>query len=245
MNDHPTNQPVALITGGSAGLGLALAGFLAAQDYNLIVTGRNDRRLQGAVYELRRRGGRVEGIAGDAASPAHHRRLAEAVARRGRLDLLVNNASTLGPRPMPALPDYPLDALRQVLEINTVAPLALVQALRPWLAEARGLVVNITSDAALGGYPGWGGYGASKAALELLSLTLANELREEGIAAVAVDPGDMRTQMQQDAFPGEDISDRPLPDVTLPFWAWLLGQAPAAVSGQRFQAQGEQWQVAV
>jgi NAD(P)-dependent dehydrogenase (short-subunit alcohol dehydrogenase family) len=245
MNDNPTNQPVALITGASAGLGLALAGFLAAQDYNLIVTGRNDRRLQGAVYELRRRGGRVEGIAGDAASPAHQRRLAEAVAGRGRLDLLVNNASTLGPRPMPALPDYPLDALRQVLEINTVAPLALVQALQPWLAETRGLVVNITSDAALGGYPGWGGYGASKAALELLSLTLANELRDEGIAAVAVDPGDMRTQMQQDAFPDEDISDRPLPDVTLPFWAWLLGQAPAAVSGQRFQAQGEQWQVAV
>jgi NAD(P)-dependent dehydrogenase (short-subunit alcohol dehydrogenase family) len=134
-----------------------------------------------------------------------------------------------------------LDGLRQVLEINTVAPLALIQGLRPWLARGRGLIVNLTSDAAVGGYEGWGGYGASKAALELIALTLANELRSEGISAVVVDPGDMRTQMHQDAFPGEDISDRPLPEVTLPFWAWLLGQQPETISGRRFQAQAEQW----
>jgi NAD(P)-dependent dehydrogenase (short-subunit alcohol dehydrogenase family) len=166
------------------------------------------------------------------------------VAARGRLDLLVNNASALGPLPMPALSDYPLDALREVLEVNTIAPLALAQALRPWLVKAGGLIVNVTSDAAVGGYEGWGGYGASKAALELLSLTLANELRDAGVYAVVVDPGDMRTQMHQDAFPGEDISDRPLPEVTLPFWAWLLGQAPGAISGRRFQAQAERWEAA-
>ncbi|MEZ4519758.1 MAG: SDR family oxidoreductase [Chloroflexota bacterium] len=159
-------------------------------------------------------------------------------------DLLVNNASTLGPLPMSELLDLAPEDLSRVLNINTVTPLALIQTLRPWLGAGRGLVVNITSDAAVGAYPGWGGYGTSKAALELLSLTLAAEARDEGISVVVVDPGDMRTQMHQDAFPGEDISDRPLPDVTLPFWAWLLGQEPASVSGQRFQAQAELWTVA-
>ena len=109
------------------------------------------------------------------------------------------------------------------------------------LRRRRGLVVNISSDAAVGGYPGWGGYGASKAALDLATLTLAHELAESGVAVVSVDPGDMRTQMHQDAFPGEDISDRPLPDATLPFWAWLLGQQHAAINGRRFQAQAEVW----
>jgi NAD(P)-dependent dehydrogenase (short-subunit alcohol dehydrogenase family) len=242
MTENNPSRPVALITGGSAGLGLTLAGFLVARGYDLIITGRDGRRLDAAAEQLQRQGGVVKPIAGDVSDPAHRQRLADAVAERGRLDLLVNNASALGPRPMPALIDYPLDALREVLEINTIAPLALVQALRPWLAAGRGLVVNLTSDAAVGGYSGWGGYGASKAALELLSLTLANELRDEGVYAVVVDPGDMRTQMHQDAFPGEDISDRPLPDVTLPFWAWLLGQTPGEISGQRFQAQAERWE---
>jgi NAD(P)-dependent dehydrogenase (short-subunit alcohol dehydrogenase family) len=235
---------MALITGGSAGLGLILAGFLAAQEYDLIITGRDARRLEATAEQLAKHGGRVQAIAGDVSDAAHCALLVEAVAARGRLDLLVNNASALGPLPMPALGDYPLDALREVLEINAIAPLALTQALRPWLARGRGLVVNITSDAAQGGYPGWGGYGASKAALELLSLTLANEWRDEDIFTVVVDPGDMRTQMHQDAFPGEDISDRPLPEVTLPFWGWLLGQEPAAISGQRFQAQAERWEAA-
>jgi NAD(P)-dependent dehydrogenase (short-subunit alcohol dehydrogenase family) len=105
------------------------------------------------------------------------------------------------------------------------------------------LVVNLSSDAAVGGYAGWGGYGASKAALDLLSLTLANELRDQGVAVVSVDPGDMHTQMHQDAFPGEDISDRPLPETTVPFWAWLLAQKPLPISGRRFQAQAEVWSV--
>ena len=121
--------------------------------------------------------------------------------------------------------------------------IALVQATLPLLKASQGLVVNLTSDAAVGGYENWGGYGASKAALDLVSLTLANELRPEGIGVVSVDPGDMNTDMHQDAFPGEDISDRPMPDVTLPFWVWLLGQAPLAVSGQRFQAQADLWEV--
>lgn len=244
MTDHNVNSPVALITGGSAGLGHTLAGFLAAQGYDLILTGRDGAKLAAAVAPLRRRGSHVEAVAGDVADPAHRRRLAEAVAERGRLELLVNNASTLGPLPMPALSDYPLDGLREVFEVNALAPLALIQELRPWLSKGRGLIVNLTSDAAVGGYEGWGGYGASKAALELLTRTLANELRPEGIAGVVVDPGDMRTQMHQDAFPGEDLSDRPLPDVTLPFWAWLLGQEPQAVNGRRFQAQAEQWEAA-
>jgi NAD(P)-dependent dehydrogenase (short-subunit alcohol dehydrogenase family) len=244
MTEQDNSTPVALITGSSAGLGLALAGFLAAQGYDLILTGRDPRRLDAALASVSGLGGEAQAVAGDVADPAHRQRLADAVAARGQLDLLINNASTLGPLPMPALADYPLDALRVALEVNTVAPLALIQALQPWLARGRGLVVNLTSDAAVGGYAGWGGYGASKAALELISRTLAEELGEEGISVVVVDPGDMRTQMHQDAFPGEDISDRPLPEVTLPFWGWLLGQSPAALNGRRFQAQAEQWEVA-
>ena len=244
MTNNHSSPPVALITGGSAGLGLALAGFLAAQGYDLILTGRDAHRLNAAIADLQERGRRLQGIPGDVADPVHRRALAEAVATRGRLDLLVNNASSLGPLPMPELAGYPLDGLREVLEINTIAPLALVQELRPWLAAGRGLVVNLTSDAARGGYAGWGGYGASKAALELLSLTLAEELGEAGVYTVIVDPGDMRTRMHQDAFPGEDISDRPLPDETLPFWGWLLGQEPATLNGRRLQAQAEQWEAA-
>jgi NAD(P)-dependent dehydrogenase (short-subunit alcohol dehydrogenase family) len=144
---------------------------------------------------------------------------------------------------MPQLANYSLGGLRRTFEINTVAPLALVQKVRPFLSKANGLIINLSSDAATGGYEGWGGYGASKAALDLISLTLANEFRSEAISVVAVDPGDMRTELHQDAFPDENISDRPLPEVTLPFWAWLLGQEPARISGQRFQAQSELWQV--
>jgi len=124
-----------------------------------------------------------------------------------------------------------------------LAPLALVREALPLLARSRGLVVDITSDAAVGGYPGWGVYGASKAALDLVTKTLAAELKEKGVGVVSVDPGDMRTRMHQDAFPGQDISDRPLPDVTLPFWAWLLSQDPIAVSGGRYRAQAAVWEV--
>ena len=149
----------------------------------------------------------------------------------------------MGPSPLPALASYGLEDLELVITTNVIAPLGLVQEALPILKQSGGLVVNVTSDAAVGGYPGWGGYGASKAALDLVSLTLANELRDDGVGVVSVDPGDMRTQMNQDAFPGEDISDRPLPDGTIPFWAWLLGQEPSTVSGRRYQAQAETWEV--
>lgn len=229
----------ALITGSSRGLGLTLADFLAAQGYALILTARGRKVLEEAARRLKRYGHPVTALAGDVSDPAHRRALAETAA--DGLDLLVNNASNLGPSPLPALADFPLDALEAVYETNVVAPLALVQEILPLLKARRGLIVNVSSDAAQGAYPGWGGYGSSKAALDLLTCTLAAEL--DGVGVVSVDPGDMQTQMHQDAFPGEDISDRPLPEATLPFWAWLLGQDRLAVSGARFLAQGERWEV--
>jgi NAD(P)-dependent dehydrogenase (short-subunit alcohol dehydrogenase family) len=234
----------ALITGASRGLGGVIATYLARSGYDLVLTARGGRDLNTAAHELRKGGTYVTAIAGDVTGAAHRRRLAEAVLEVGGLDVLVNNASELGPSPMPELASYPLDALRDVFDTNVVAPVALVQELLPALRERRGLVVNITSDAAVGAYETWGGYGASKAALELASRTLASELRPDGVGVVVVDPGDMRTDMHQAAFPGEDISDRPLPDVTIPFWAWLFAADHLAVSGGRYQAQGERWEIA-
>jgi NAD(P)-dependent dehydrogenase (short-subunit alcohol dehydrogenase family) len=236
-------NPVALITGASRGLGATLATFLAARDHDLILTARGADALDRTAHSLRNYGGQVMALAGDVTDPGHRRRLVAVADELGRLDLLVNNASDLGPTPLPPLADYPLDALRGVLDTNLVAPLGLVQEALPLLGRGRGLVVNISSDAAVGGYPGWGGYGASKAALDLVSLTLAAELRGRGVGVVSVDPGDMRTAMHQAAFPGEDIADRPLPEATLPFWAWLLGQDRARVSGRRFAAQADQWEL--
>ena len=235
---------VALVTGGSRGLGAALAAFLAGQGWDLVLAARGAAELESTARALENYGGEVLALPGDVADPAHRRRLVEAAEWLGRLDLLANNASELGPTPLPALEVYPLDGLGRVLETNVVAPLALAQAALPLLERSGGMVANVSSDAARGGYLGWGGYGASKAALELISLTLANELRGRGVSVVSVDPGDMRTRMHQAAFAGEDISDRPLPEATIPFWAWLLGQDPAAVSGRRFEAQGERWEVA-
>lgn len=244
MKDHQTdNLRVALITGASKGLGFVLADFLAARGYHVVLTARNGEQLLAAAGQIVAGEHAVTAVSGDVADPEHRQQLSEAVRRFGHLDILVNNASTLGPLPMPLLADYPIAGLRRAFEVNTFAPVALVQSLSPFLAAAGGLVVNISSDAAVGGYEGWGGYGASKAALDLISQTLANELQTESIGVVSVDPGDMRTAMHRDAFPGEDISDRPLPEVTLPFWAWLFGQNPATVSGQRFMAQSEKWLV--
>ena len=235
----------ALITGGSRGLGRTVAEFLAAQKYNLVITARNEDELEAAARALRRHGGNVIALTGDVADPGHRRRLADAVRGLGRLDILLNNASTLGATPLPPLTEYPLEALDDAFRVNVLAPIALVREVLPLLEENGGLVVNVSSDAARGGYPGWGGYGMTKAALDLASLTLANELAGRWVGVVAVDPGDLRTRMHQDAFPGEDISDRPLPDVTLPFWAWLFGQPPAAVTGRRYQAQATKWEINV
>jgi len=236
-------QKLAVITGASRGLGRVLAGFLAKQGHVLIITARGEDGLRAASDELASMGSPVVSIPGDVSDGAHRRRVLEAAERWGRIDLLVNNASDLGDTPLPPLGKAARQTFRRVLEVNTIAPLALIQEALPLLIRSHGLVVNISSDAAVGGYRGWGVYGSSKAALDLVTKTIAAELREEGVAVVSVDPGDMRTKMQQDAYPGQDISDRPLPDVTLPFWAWLLSQEPMKVSGMRYQAQAPLWEV--
>jgi NAD(P)-dependent dehydrogenase (short-subunit alcohol dehydrogenase family) len=194
----------AIVTGASRGLGLALARSLSARGWQLVVDART---FPTAPFEL---SGAVA-IEGDAADPAHRRALVEAAGER--VDVLVNNASDLGPSPMPALADYPLDALERVYRVNVVAPLALAQLALPLMPEG-GRILNLTSDAAVEPYEGWGGYGSSKAALEQLTSILAAEHPE--LQIYAVDPGDMRTQMHQDAFPGEDISDRPPPEESVP-----------------------------
>jgi NAD(P)-dependent dehydrogenase (short-subunit alcohol dehydrogenase family) len=211
---------VALITGASRGLGRAFAASLSERGWQLVADGRDPARLR----ELTDAIPTVVGIPGDVTDPAHREALGAAVREFGRLDLLVNNASELGPSPLPPLRDYPLDALRRVYETNVIAPLALVQGLLPELRAARGVVLDVSSDAAVEAYDGWGGYGSSKAALDQLSAVLAAE--EPDLRVYAVDPGDMRTDMHQRAFPGEDISDRPLPSAVVPSLLRLLDARP-------------------
>ncbi|GAB4205044.1 MAG: SDR family oxidoreductase [Roseiflexaceae bacterium] len=213
----------ALITGASRGLGFALARALAERGWRLIIDARNATALEQARHELARQT-EVVALAGDVTDPAHRRSLAEAARAAGGLDALVNNAGALGPSPQPALLDYPLDVLEQVYRTNVIAPLGLIQALRADL-KSGARIINISSDAAVEAYPGWGGYGSSKAALEQLTAVLAAEQPE--LRVYRVDPGDMRTQMHQDAFPGEDISDRPLPEESVPgLLALLEGDLP-------------------
>ncbi len=233
---------VAVITGASRGLGEVVARFLAGQGYALVLTARHAEPLQKVAAALASYNVPVSTVIGDVADAAHRAAVVNAAQALGGLAVLVNNASDLGVSPLLPLADFPLEALERVFKINVVAPIALIQAALPALKANGGLVINLSSDAAKGGYPTWGGYGLTKAALDLASLTLANELRDSGVSVVSVDPGDMRTVMHQDAFPGEDISDRPLPDVTVPFWAWLFGQERAAVSGGRYAAQAQNWE---
>jgi NAD(P)-dependent dehydrogenase (short-subunit alcohol dehydrogenase family) len=216
----------ALITGGSRGLGLAIATSLVEDGWNVVIDGRDESALNDAAVTLRSvsAGGEVHAIAGDVADRRHRVALLDVVAGLGRLDLLVNNASVLGPSPQPTLADYPLDEFVGVLAVNVIAPLALMQAALPMLRASGGTVVDITSDAAVEGYAGWGGYGSSKAALEQLSNVLAAE--EPLLRVYWFDPGDMRTAMHQAAFPGEDISDRPLPETVVPGLRRLLRDAP-------------------
>lgn len=213
-----TTSPAALITGASRGFGRAVALELARRGWNLIIDARNPEALEAVSQELTPQT-RVIPISGDVADPDHRARLAAGVRDLGRLDAVINNASTLGPSPLPALLDYPLSALEDVYRTNVIAPLALLQAVRDELRpETR--VINITSDAAVEPYEGWGGYGSSKAALEQVSAVLAAENPQ--LRVYWLDPGDMRTDMQQDAFPGEDISDRPLPEERVPAVLRLL-----------------------
>jgi NAD(P)-dependent dehydrogenase (short-subunit alcohol dehydrogenase family) len=205
------DTPTALITGASRGLGRALAVALHDRGWRLVVDGRDGHRLAAAVAGLRHPE-LVTAVVGDVADPAHRAALADAAGPS--LRLLVNNASDLGPSPLPRLADLPPQRLQQILTVNVVAPLATFQAVLPALRHGGGRVLDISSDAAVEPYAGWGGYGASKAALDQLSAVLAVE--HPDLRIYAVDPGDMATDMHQAAFPGEDISDLPAPETVVP-----------------------------
>jgi NAD(P)-dependent dehydrogenase (short-subunit alcohol dehydrogenase family) len=217
-------MPTAIVTGASRGLGLALTRALAARGWRVVVDARDADALHAATAGL----DGVVALPGDVADAEHRAAL---VAAAGPLDVLVNNASLLGPSPQPALADYPVDVLERVYAVNVLAPLALAQLAMPQM-PAGGRIVNVTSDAGVEAYPGWGGYGSSKAALEQLSAVLAAEHPE--LRVYAVDPGDMNTRMHQEAFPGEDISDRPPPEESVPGLLRLIdGDLPSG----RYQAR--------
>jgi NAD(P)-dependent dehydrogenase (short-subunit alcohol dehydrogenase family) len=214
----------ALITGASRGFGRALTAALLQRGWTVIADARNTAHLRAAARALDTP--RLITIAGDVVDAAHRAALLDAADRAGPLRLLVNNASELGPSPQPMLHRYPAAALRSVYDVNVFAPLALIQAALPALRRSGGVIVNVSSDAAVEPYPGWGGYGSSKAALDHLSAILAVE--EPSVRVYAFDPGDMRTDMHQAAFPGEDISDRPEPELKVPAILHLLDSQPAS-----------------
>jgi NAD(P)-dependent dehydrogenase (short-subunit alcohol dehydrogenase family) len=221
-----TDMPVGIVTGASRGLGLALAHALVERGWRLVLDARGAEALAQAATSL---GGAVTAIPGDVADADHRARLIEAAGPS--IDLLVNNASLLGPSPQPPLSQYPLDTLARVYEVNVHSPLALAQEALPKMPHDAA-ILNITSDAAVEAYEGWGGYGSSKAALEQLTAILAVEHHD--LRVYAVDPGDMRTQMHQEAFPGEDISDRPPPEESVPgLLALIEGDQPSG----RYRAQ--------
>jgi NAD(P)-dependent dehydrogenase (short-subunit alcohol dehydrogenase family) len=218
-------MPTGIVTGASRGLGLELARALDERGWRLIVDARGGDALEEATAGLQN----VTAIAGDVTDPAHRRALLDAAG--DRIDLVVNNASLLGPSPQPALADYPLETLRDVYEANVIGPLGLLQLALPRM-PAGAAVLDITSDAGVEPYEGWGGYGSSKAALEQLTAILAAE--HPGLRVYWVDPGDMNTQMHQDAFPGENISDRPPPEESVP---GLLALIEGSLPSGRYQAR--------
>jgi NAD(P)-dependent dehydrogenase (short-subunit alcohol dehydrogenase family) len=221
-------MPTAIITGASRGLGLALARVLADRGCKLVIDARGAPELQRVATELEAIT-HVRALPGDVADDWHRSALIDAAGER--IDLLVNNASTLGPSPQPQLLGYPLDALQRVYDVNVMAPLALAQLAVP-LMPVGACLINVTSDAAVEPYEGWGGYGSSKAALEQLSAIFAAE--QPGLRVYTVDPGDMRTQMHQDAVPGEDISDRPPPEDSV---AGLTELIDSALPSGRYRAR--------
>ncbi|MEA2486359.1 MAG: hypothetical protein QOF16_13 [Actinomycetota bacterium] len=216
-------MPNAVITGASRGLGLALARVLGERGWNLVIDARHREDLERAATEMANHT-HVVALPGDVSDTHHRAELASVVRKWGSLDLLVNNASVLGPSPQPTLHGYPLDILEWVFKVNTLAPLALAQELLPELRAASGTIVNVTSDAAVEPYEGWGGYGSSKAALDQITAILGAE--EPDVSVYAFDPGDMRTVMHQHAFPGEDISDRPEPETVVPSFLRLIDDRP-------------------
>jgi NAD(P)-dependent dehydrogenase (short-subunit alcohol dehydrogenase family) len=230
------SERVALVTGASQGLGLEIARLFARRGMRLVLTARGAEALKAAAEELRELT-EVVALPGDVADRAHALWLVGlGLEQFGRIDVLVNNASSIGPSPMPTLEAYPLDALAQVFEVNTIAPLHLIQLVLPGMrARGEGVIVNVTSDAAVQAYPTWGGYGASKAALEHLSRVLAAELAGSGIRVYVVDPGDMNTQMHRDAEPGVDLSHLPGPEVPAPAFLRLVEEETAPFG--RFEAQ--------
>jgi NAD(P)-dependent dehydrogenase (short-subunit alcohol dehydrogenase family) len=217
-------NPVAIVTGASRGLGRAVTASLLDRGWVVVGDARRAAELEMTVRELN--SSRLIALAGDVTDASHRDALVAAALNAGPLRLLVNNASRLGPSPQPILADYPPSELWAVYETNLFAPLALIQATLPALADNAGVIVNVTSDAAVEPYPGWGGYGSSKAALDQLSAVLAAEA--SAIPVYAFDPGDMRTEMHQAAFPGEDISDRAEPASVVPAVLRLLDNRPAA-----------------
>jgi NAD(P)-dependent dehydrogenase (short-subunit alcohol dehydrogenase family) len=245
---------VAIVTGASRGLGFVIARTLAARGYDLVIGARDAGPLEQAAASLRTEGRRVIAIVGDVASAAVRGRLVDAARQIGGLAVLVNNASVLGG--LQRVADQDLGTLERILQVNLIAPVALMQLCLPLLIPTGGLIVNVSSDAAQGAYPGWGGYGSSKAALDLATRTAAAEFADDNAAArargldgptvaiVSVDPGEMRTRMHQEAFPGEDISDRPLPEATQPFWRWLFDRQTTGLNGRRFAAQAQQEEAA-
>ncbi len=219
-------EKLAIVTGASRGLGRALATGLVDAGWRVVLDARTATDLAAVVEAL---GPAATGVPGDLTDPAHRAELVATAARLGRdteggLDLVVNNAGILGPSPQPPIADYPLDALRAVYEANVLAPLALTQLVVRALRIRQGVLVNVTSDAAVAPYPGWGGYGSAKAALEQASAVLAVE--EPELTVWRVDPGDLRTRMHQEAYPGEDISDRPEPESVVPAFLKLLADRP-------------------
>jgi NAD(P)-dependent dehydrogenase (short-subunit alcohol dehydrogenase family) len=222
MTKFQNTSPVAIVTGGSRGFGRALTTGLLDRGWTVVIDARRNSELDATAAALD--SPRLIAIAGDVTDPLHRTALLDATTQAGPLTLLVNNASRLGPSPLPDLADCAGDELRAVYDANVFAPLALIQASLPALARHHGVIVNLSSDAAVEAYQGWGGYGSSKAALDQLSAVLAVET--PAVRVYAFDPGDMRTEMHQAAFPGEDISDRPEPESVVPAFMRLLDDRP-------------------
>jgi NAD(P)-dependent dehydrogenase (short-subunit alcohol dehydrogenase family) len=230
------SEQTALITGASRGLGLEIARRLAKRQTALIMTARNRLALESTAAELGQLTN-VIALPGDVSDRDHAARLVRAgIERFGRIDILINNASAVGPSPMPWLEAYPIKAFADVLRTNVLAPLQFIQLVLPGMkGRGSGWIVNVTSDAAINAYPGWGAYGTSKAALEQLSRVLAAELEESGIRVYVVDPGDMNTQLHREAEPGVDLSGLPGPDVPAPAFLDLFERESAPAG--RFEAQ--------